>query len=160
VLPDSIADLPEATSEDLLHPVSEAVEEDQPTLYWSAAFGEPPYTVTVTLGSQVVARGQGLQNLTWTLPRPLPRGQVYTWQVRSAGVSAEASFRILDQGQVALWRGIRSDHGSSHLVMGTVAEQLGMLGIAEREYTALVRSYPDSPTAARLLDNVVYLRGR
>ena len=45
-------------------------------------------------------------------------------------------------------------------MIGLVAQQLGMLAIAEREYTALTKAYPDSNTAALLLNNVSELRNR
>ncbi len=54
------------------------------------------------------------------------------------------------------WRSIED----SHLVVGLVAQQLGMLAIAEREYTELTKSFPDSNTAALLLNNVSDLRSR
>ena len=64
--PDSIADLPEASGPNVLRPVSEAVEETQPVLYWSAGFGAPPYSVTITDDrGLVVARAEGIQNTSW-----------------------------------------------------------------------------------------------
>src|ERR1044071_7618709 len=55
--PDAIANLPVAGGEDVLRPVSEAVEETQPVLYWSAAFGEPPYTISISdERNQVISR--------------------------------------------------------------------------------------------------------
>ena len=59
-----------------------------------------------------------------------------------------------------LWRAVLAAHKDSHLVIGLVAQQLGMLAIAEREYTALTKAYPDSNTAALLLNNVSELRNR
>jgi hypothetical protein len=53
-----------------------------------------------------------------------------------------------------------AEHRDSHLVVGLVAQQLGMLAIAEREYTELTKSFPDSNTAALLLNNVSDLRSR
>jgi len=164
--PDSIANLPVASGENVLRPVSEAVEETQPILYWSAAFGEPPYSVSITSLSdsagrgQVIARAQGIQNTSWMVLTPLRRGGEYTWQVTVTGASEQASFRVLDDGQSILWRAILSAHRDSHLVIGLVAQQLGMLAIAEREYTALTKAYPDSNTAALLLNNVSELRDR
>ena len=159
--PDAIANLPVATGADVLRPVSEAVEENQPVLYWSAAFGEPPYTVSISDDrSQVIARAQGIQNTSWMVLIPLRRGSEYTWQVTVAGASEQASFRVLDDGQAMLWRAVQAAHKDSHLVIGLVAQQLGMLAIAEREYTALAKSYPDSNTAALLLNNVSDLRSR
>ena len=159
--PDAIADLAVATGANVLRPVSEAVEETQPVLYWSAAFGEPPYTVSVTdEHGQVIARAQGIQNTSWMVLTPLHRGGEYTWQVTVAGATEQASFRVLDDGQVMLWRAMLAGHRDSHLIVGLVAQQLGMLAIAEREYTELIKAYPDSNTAALLLNNVSDLRSR
>lgn len=158
--PDDIAGLPDPTNENLLTPVSEAVLETQPTLYWQPGFGDPPYTATIFLGNQIVSRGQGLGNTSWTVSSPLARGGDFTWQLTSGATSARASFHVLDEGQARLWNGIKTEHAASHLVMGTVAQQLGMLGIAEREYNALAKEYPQSETAARLLSNVQDLRQR
>jgi hypothetical protein len=159
--PDSIADLAVASGENVLRPVSEAVEETQPVLYWSAAFAEPPYTISISdERNQVIARAQGIQNTSWMVLTPLRRGAIYTWQVSITGASEQASFRVLDDGQATLWRAMLAAHRDSHLVIGLVAQQLGMLAIAEREYTELTKAYPDSTTAALLLDNVSDLRSR
>jgi hypothetical protein len=160
-LPDAIANLAVATGENVLRPVSEAVEETQPVLYWSAAFGEPPYSVSILDDkNQVIARAQGIQNTSWMVLTPLRRGGEYAWQVTVMGASEQASFRVLDDGQTMLWRAMLAAHRDSHLVIGLVAQQLGMLAIAEREYTALTKAYPDSTTAALLLNNVSELRNR
>jgi hypothetical protein len=159
--PQAIANLPVAGGENVLRPVSEAVEETQPVLYWSAAFGEPPYTISIAdEHGQVIARAQGIQNTSWMVLNPLHRGGEYTWQVTVAGATEQASFRVLDDGQVMLWRAMLAEHRDSHLVVGLVAQQLGMLAIAEREYTELTKSFPDSNTAALLLNNVSDLRSR
>ncbi len=159
--PDAIANLAEASGANVLRPVSEAVEETQPVLSWSPAFGEPPYTVSVSdERGLVIARAQGIQNTSWMVLTPLRRGGEYTWQVTVMGATEQASFRVLDDGQMMLWRAMLAAHRDSHLVIGLVAQQLGMLAIAEREYTALTKAYPDSDTAALLLNNVTDLRSR
>jgi hypothetical protein len=159
--PDSLANLAVATGENVLRPVSEAVEETQPVLYWSAGFGEPPYSVSLSDDrNQVIARAQGIQNTSWMVLMPLRRGGEYTWQVTVAGVTESAAFRVLDDGQMMLWKAMQAAHGDSHLLIGLVAQQLGLLAIAEREYTALTKEYPDSNTAALLLNNVSELRNR
>jgi hypothetical protein len=159
--PEAIVNLAVASGSNVLRPVSEAVEETQPVLYWSAAFGEPPYAVSITdERGQVIARAQGIQNTSWMVLTPLRRGGEYTWQVSVTGVSEQASFRVLDDGQATLWRAMQTAHKDSHLVIGLVAEQLGLLGIAEREYTALTKAFPDSNTAALLLNNISQLRSQ
>jgi len=158
---DAIANLAVASGANVLRPVSEAVEETQPVLYWSAAFGEPPYSVTITdERGQVIARAQGIQNTSWMVLTPLRPGGAYTWQVTVTGAGEQASFRVLDDGQANLWRAMQAAHRDSHLVIGLVAQELGMLAIAEREYTALTKAYPDSNTAALLLNNITELRDR
>ena len=160
-LPASIANLAVATGEDVLRPVSEAVEETQPVLFWSAAFAVPPYTVSVAdERGQVISRAQGIQNTSWMVLTPLRRGGEYTWQVTVMGASESASFRVLDDGQAMLWKAMLAAHQDSPLLIGLVAQELGMLAIAEREYTALTKAYPDSSTAALLLNNVSELRNR
>lgn len=161
-LPESIANLSVASGENILRPVSEAVEETQPVLYWSAAFGEPPYTVSIADDKGfVIARAQGIQNTSWMVLMPLRRGGEYTWVVTSPTAKFEqASFRVLDDGQATLWRAMLAAHKDSHLVIGLVAQELGMLAIAEREYTELTKAFPDSTTAALLLNNITELRNR
>jgi hypothetical protein len=109
---------------------------------------------------QVIARAQGIQNTSWMVLTPLRRGADYTWQVTVSGATETASFRVLDDGQATLWRAMLAAHRDSHLVIGLVAQQLGMLAIAEREYTAVTKSFPESNTAALLLDNITELRNR
>ena len=156
---DSIAALPEPVGENLRNPVSEAVEFTEPVLYWSA-FAPPPYSVTVMdERNQVVAQGP-TQNTSWTVPVSLRPGGIYTWQVTVPGMVERASFRVLDQAEQNLWKGIRAGHADSHLALGLVAQQLGLLVFAEREFRKLTEQYPDSETAARLLENVVALRDR
>jgi hypothetical protein len=160
-LPDAIKNLAVANGENVLRPVSEAVEETQPVLYWSAAFAAPPYSISILDDrGQLIARAVGIQNTNWMVLTPLRRGGEYTWQVTVAGTSEQASFRVLDDGQATLWQAMLAAHKDSHLVMGLVAQELGMLAMAEREYTALTKAYPDSTTAALLLNNVSGLRER
>ncbi|MGH9647799.1 MAG: hypothetical protein ACRD4E_13390 [Bryobacteraceae bacterium] len=158
--PDAIANLAVASGQNVLRPVSEAVEETQPILYWSAAFGEPPYTVSITDDKGlVIARANGIQNTSWMVLTPLRRGGEYTWLVTSpTGMVEQASFRVLDDGQAMLWRAMLAAHKDSHLIIGLVAQQLGMLAIAEREFTELTKAFPDSATAALLLNNITELR--
>ena len=157
--PEAIANLAVATGENVLRPVSEAVEETQPVLYWSAAFGVPPYTISIAdERGLVISRAQGIQNTSWMVLTPLRRGGEYTWQVTVTGATETASFRVLDDAQVMLWQAMLAAHKESPLLIGLVAQQLGMLAIAEREYTALTKAYPDSSTAALLLNNVSELR--
>ena len=108
----------------------------------------------------MISRAQGIQNTSWMVLTPLKRGGEYTWQVTVTGATESASFRVLDDGQAMLWKSMLAAHKDSPLLIGLVAQQLGLLAIAEREYTSLTKAYPDSSTAALLLNNVSELRNR
>jgi hypothetical protein len=69
-----------------------------------------------------------------------------------------AQFVVLSLEQTAAWQRVRSQFAQSHLALGLVAEQLGMLSVAEREYQELGRQFPNAEAPARLLENVQALR--
>jgi hypothetical protein len=48
----------------------------------------------------------------------------------------------------------RTKNGNSHLVMGLVYAEAGLISDAEREFRELVRKNPDSPIARNLLEKV------
>ena len=56
------------------------------------------------------------------------------------------------------WREVRRLNRDSHLALGIAAEQYGLLSVAEREYQALIKVFPDAEAPARLLANVQALR--
>jgi hypothetical protein len=158
-LPEILSDVPPASGFALIYPVTETVESTQPAFSWQAV-GPPPYSVVITGDRrEQVTRAQGLPNPIWVVPAPLERGRRYTWQMTAGdGTSEQASFKILGQNEAVLWQGIRSRYANSDLTLGAVAQSLGMLTIAEREFEELVKANPNSEHAGRLLDNVLALR--
>ncbi|MEI9814112.1 MAG: hypothetical protein WDO18_16360 [Acidobacteriota bacterium] len=159
VLPEPLMGLAEASGFGLTYPVTESVDTVQPTLSWTL-FAPGPYKVSVKdRTGQIVASAQNIFNTSWVVPAKLERGGVYTWEV--SGVTSEfenAQFVILTTEQVAEWQRVRSQFSMSHLALGVMAEQLGMLSIAEREYQELGRQFPNAEAPARLLSNVQALR--
>lgn len=158
-MPQPLFDLPEASGFGLVYPVSETVEPLRPALSWTM-YAPPPYSVQLkNSANQVIARIESLALLNWLVPVDLERGAKYSWQVTAANKEVEtASFIVLDQESVALWQAVQRDYRDSHLVLGLVAEELGMLTVAEREYQALIKAFPDAEAPARLLANVQSLR--
>jgi hypothetical protein len=158
-LPDILAGVPAPSGFGLIYPVTETVEATQPMLTWQPV-GPPPYKVVVTdARRQVVAQTSGVPNPNWMIPVPLERGSTYTWQMTAGdGTSEQASFRVLDQATLTLWQGVRSQLANSDLALGAVAQSLGLLTVAEREFQELVQANPNSSHAGRLLDNVLALR--
>src|SRR4029078_9803120 len=90
---------------------------------------------------------------------PLERGGKYTWEVTAGNHDVEmGSFKVMDAEAMATWQDVRRELQESHLVLWLVAEELGMLSVAEREYQALIKAFPNAEAPARLLTNVQRLR--
>lgn len=159
-MPQPLIDLPEPSGFGLIYPVMETVEPLQVALSWNM-FAPPPYRVVLkNAAGRVLASVQSLGTLSWLPPVQLERGARYSWEVTShAGNETETAwFLVLDEPSVALWQQIRRAYRDSHLVLGLVAEELGMLTVAEREYQALIKAFPQAEAPARLLANVTALR--
>lgn len=106
----------------------------------------------------------------WKPKKPLVPGQIYTWQVVAldrngkelARVPAQANtakFKVLEKDRNADLEQARTTSGGSHLAMGVLYTQEGLLDDAEREFQALHQTNPNSPLARRLLESVHALRG-
>jgi len=154
----------------LLSPLDVAVLADQPTFHWQRLNGAESYLVAVySADYRQVAASPALTATSWIAPA-LERGKVYTWQVKAqkdgrevtafAPSMAEARFRVLDQTQAAQIRQAQSRYNGSHLTLGALYAQAGLLDEAEAEFRALRRANPNSPVAQKLLDNVKKLRQR
>jgi hypothetical protein len=68
--------------------------------------------------------------------------------------SPPARFRILEPARRADLERDRAASAGSHLVLGVVFAQAGLLDDAERELRALARENPQSDLARRLLQSV------
>jgi len=146
-------------------PFGTVVESPRPMLRWDALTGATGYKVTVYDSNfNSVAASPLLTTTFWTVAQPLKRGAVYSWYVTAQKEGAEiksprppapeAKFKILDANRDAELRRLRLANPRSHLALGVLYAQAGLLEEAERELTALVRANPKSDLARRLLDNV------
>ena len=87
-----------------------------------------------------------------------------SWQVTATKDSAkikspvppapEAKFKILDTKPAADVTLARKNYAGSHLALGVLYAQSGLLDEAETEFGALVRANPQSEVARKLLNNV------
>lgn len=148
----------------LLSPVGVVIETDRPTFRWSALDGATSYTVSVYDSSlNRVATSDPLTATEWSDPTALPRGRVYVWQVRATKdgqqmvapppAAGRAKFKVLEQARVEeIARGKRETR--SHLVMGLIYAETGLLNEAEQEFSELLRANPESPIARKLLQSV------
>jgi anti-sigma factor RsiW len=156
--PASLAGLAPNADSNLQYPVSEVIEERQPILRWKSFGGSYAVSLYDASHRQIAQRGN-LTDTHWLVPAPLDRGETYTWEIASAGETRRASFRVLGDDDQAKLQEVRASKVGP-LALGAVAQQLGLLSLAEREFEALTKEKPKSQDAVKLLDHVIEMRGR
>jgi hypothetical protein len=107
-----------------------------------------------------------LTDLEWTTI--LQRGKVYSWQVKAIKDGQEvtsprppapqAKFRVLDLARANELAQARRAHASSHLTLGLLYADAGLLPEAEQEFRLLQKTNPNSDLARNLLRQVQALR--
>jgi putative zinc finger protein len=153
----------------VVEPVGNVVLSNQPTFRWSTLEGATGYVVEVYDDQfKLVASSPELTNRTWPTSQPLARGKVYSWQVKAMKDGQEvtsprppapqAKFRVLDQAKANEIAKAKRAYGSSHLTLGLLYADAGLLREAEREFRLLRRANPDSDIARNLLRQIQSLR--
>jgi hypothetical protein len=150
----------------LLSPVGIVVETARPTFRWRPLSGAASYNIKIyDANLQTVAQSGPLATTSWTVPKPLARGQVYGWSVSAlkdgaeitspAPPAPEAKFQTLDQAKVEEIERARRDFGDSRIVLGLLYANAGLRAEAEREFRALAQANPDSPVAQKLWRSLI-----
>ena len=153
---------------ELIAPVGRVLFTSRPTFRWSPLQGATRYVVEVYDSAfNLVARSPELTNLSWAVPS-LPRGTVYTWQVTAIKdgqvfrsprpPTPQARFRIVDQSKANELLNARREYSSSHLALGLLYAEAGLLEEAERELRALKIANPDSEIIRRFLSQIQAMR--
>lgn len=151
----------------LIDPVGDVLMSNEPSFRWSAMEDATGYVVEVYDEQfKLVASSPQLTGLSWTTT--LPRGKVYSWQVKATKDGQEitsprppapqAKFRVVDQAKVNELARAKRAYGSSHLTLGLLYAEAGLLKEAEQEFRALRRANPNSAVARNLLRQVQALR--
>lgn len=152
----------------VIDPVGRVVMSNRPTFRWSRMEGARGYVVEVyDRNFDLVATSPQLTSRSWTGPR-LPRGKEYVWQVKAVKEgeeiisprppAAQARFRILEEGKAKeVWKARRA-YGRSHLMLGLLYAEAGLVREAEQELRALQKANPESEVARVLLNQVRTLR--
>ena len=154
----------------LIEPVGKVLMSDRPTFRWSPMEGATVYVVEVYDSKfNLVAASPELASRSWS-PPALSRGKTYAWQVKAIKDGQEftsprppapqAGFRIIDQAKANELAKARRAFPSSHLTLGLLYAEAGLLNEAEQEMRALQRANPDSELARSLLIQVQALRRR
>jgi hypothetical protein len=149
-------------------PVATAIEAERPVFEWTALPGATAYVASVfDRDFNLVAESAPLPETRWQPSAPLGRGQTYVWQVRAQGPDAEvvapappsreARFLVLGQTEVDRLAEMRRRLGGSHLALGVLLAEAGVLDDAERELSELAAANPGVVEPGRLLE---YIRAR
>lgn len=149
----------------VIAPAGNVLLSDRPTFRWSTMAGATSYVVEVYDDQfKQVATSPQLTTSSWTTTQPLPRGRVYSWQVKATKDGEEvvsprppapqAKFRVLDQAKANELSRAKRAYGTSHLTLGLIYAQAGLLKEAEQEFRILLRSNPNSDIASSLLRQV------
>jgi hypothetical protein len=157
--PAALADLRPNSDRFLQYPVSEVIEDVRPELRWKPFASS--YTVRLYNAQGMQIGTSDLMTTTaWLVPMALDRGATYSYEVVGLGDVHRAEFRVLSQSSQAEMARLRASRGNDHFVLGAVAQQFGMLTVAQHEFELFVRQRPQSAEAARMLSNVNSLIGR
>lgn len=146
----------------VLEPVGIVLMSDRPAFRWSRFEGASEYVVEVYDEQfKLVMSSAQVTTLSWTATQSLPRGKVYSWQVKAVKDGQEitvprppapqAKFRVLDQGRMNEIALVKREYGSSHLTLGMVYAQAGLLREAEGEFRLLQKANPESEIVKKLL---------
>ena len=148
-------------------PAGDVLLSNRPTFRWEAMEGATAYVVEVYDPQfKLVASSPQLNDLSWTTT--LERGNVYSWQVKAIKEGEEvtaprppapqAKFRVLDQAKANEIARAKRSFGTSHLTLGLLYADAGLLSDAEREFRLLRNANPNSELARNLLRQVQVLR--
>ena len=146
----------------VLDPAGIVLMSDRPAFRWSRFEGASDYLVEVYDEQfKLVMSSPPVTTLSWTAAQPLPRGRVYSWQVKAVKDGQEttvprppapqAKFRVLDEGRMNEIALVKRAYGSSHLTLGMVYAQAGLLREAEHEFRLLQKANPQSEIVRKLL---------
>ena len=153
----------------LLAPTCTVIESDRPTFRWQALTGATGYTVTLLDSKRrKVVTSTLLHTNDWQTPSTLKRGGIYYWQVKAlkdgrevvspSGPAPDVRFKILEQVKVDELDRAKKEYAKSHLALGVIYAQMGLLDEAEREIEALARANPSSDVVQRLLRSLQILK--
>lgn len=149
----------------VIEPVAKVLLTNRPTLRWRALAGATAYEVEIfDEGFNSVLKSEKLEVTSWRLPKALARGRVYNWQVKAVKDNQEfkapqppaplARFRVVTNKEAAEIEQARANFASSHLLLGRLYAEAGLLDEAEREFQELQKTNADSAVVKQLLNEV------
>jgi anti-sigma factor RsiW len=168
---------------ELIAPVATTVVSDRPSLSWHAldrgatpsgpqapaidgnAAPNTTYTVTIVDDRlQPIATSPPLTAPRWDVQQPLARGRTYAWQVAAhrgndavvvpSAPAPPAKFAVLDAETEGFLRRMEADYPTSHLLLGMLYLEAGVLADARRHFAAVPASDPNIAIAQRSLARI------
>jgi anti-sigma factor RsiW len=149
----------------VLEPAGVVLLSDRPAFRWSRFEGASGYSVEIYDEQfKLVMSSPQVTTVSWTATQPLPRGGVYSWQVKAVKDGQEttvprppapqARFRVIDQSKANELANAKRAYSSSHLTLGLLYAEAGLLREAEHEFRLLQKANPQSEIARNLLRQV------
>jgi len=153
----------------LVSPVGTVVLNNQPSFRWTPLSGADGYRLYIYDGNyNEIAASPLLKETEWKATQTLHRGMEYNWQVAAMKggkeflspipPAPEAKFQILTEDRLNEINRIRQSSGNSHLVLGTLYAQYGLLDDAENEFKELLLANPQSEAAKKILESIQSIR--
>jgi hypothetical protein len=149
----------------LIAPVGTVVQNERPMFRWNALDGATGYVVTVFDSNfNRVTISPTLTRTEWAPPEALERGRTYSWQVTAikdrerikspVTPAPEARFKVLESARWAELESAKKIYRNSHLLLGILYAQAGLLDDAEGEFHALEKANPRSRVVRHLLREI------
>lgn len=153
----------ERASFSLISPVGMIIMTDRPIFRWEPLPVADGYQVVVADAADYheVAVSPEVRQTVWRVDDVLARGRIYTWQVTArtpngelkapSPGAGEAKFKVLEAEKAVEIARAERQYAGSHLLLGLVYAEAGLLHQAEREFQALVADNPQSSVAKNLV---------
>jgi hypothetical protein len=155
----------------LIAPVGNVVLESRPGFRWSPLKDAAGYVVEVYDSEfKLITSSPQITGRSWKAPVSLLRDRVYSWQVKALmdgnevisprPPAPQAKFRVLDQARANELAAAKRAYANSHLTLGLLYAQAGLLSESEQELRLLLKENPNSEVARKLLSQVQTLQRR
>ena len=153
----------------LIEPLGQVVRNQQPTFRWHALPGAQSYKVIVTdVDLNEVEASRPLNTSEWRITKPLRPGGIYSWQVTAlkdgAAITSpvlpapQAKFKVMDFPTARMLQQAERAYPDSHLTLGVLYAEAGLLDEAEQKLRVLVRNNPQVRIAHKLLQSIQAIR--
>jgi hypothetical protein len=148
-----------------ISPYGSIVFSERPEFRWQPLVNAKSYRVSIyDRQYQKILISDDLSETSWIPSKALARGEIYSWQVTAElngqeiiapiPPAPEAKFKVLDAVPAREIEEAKVTAKDSHLLLGILYAEAGLLSDAEKEFLALQSANPKSPVPNALLKQV------